>query len=747
MDNKNRRDDRGAYPIRPYTENSISPHIIYTEPNNEGHHLRDYLRVITRRKWVILVFFVSVVVIVAANTLMTEPQYKSTVTIKIDKESPLVVDFSGLQIEKLSSDYYETQYKILKSRSLARRVISALEMDKSVDFLPSNKGFTLLGSLLQLKSLVIPKKSDTESADLEPDSSAGLTDMEEEDGVKTGHIDKFLSKLEVTPVKDSRLVSVSYSSRSPELAQKVANTLAESYIALDTESKLEASRSVARFLEEQLKTVRSKVENSEKALNKYSSKNEIIYLDDSQDKQSLLLKRLSELSSAHSTATAVRIEKEAIYKEAFESGGKHPVFTENAVIESLTKQYATIESEYFNLLNIFKPDYPKMKSLKSQMDAIEMRKEKLKADIMLAIESDYRAAVKREQYLNEALKDQKREILAFQQKSVPYQILKRDVDANNQLHENLLQRLKDVDVAATQTNTNIQVLDRAEYQRMPYTPNIPRNIMLSIIVGLMGGVGLAFFMEYFDDTVRDTVEIEEKIRLPAFGTIPHYKTGVGNTAVPMIGHSLSGDPVAEAFRSIGTFIMLSSSSKRPRSILITSPNEREGKTTVCINTAIALSEATGPGIIIDADLRRPKLHRSFGVDNSAGLTTCLSNKGLLTADGIIKKTSTAGLSIMTAGPFHPNPSELMTSAKLKGLLNALYPMFDFVIIDSAPVTRINECAYLSSLVDGTVLVVKAGQTPANSIEQSKRIFRNVNAKVLGVVLNGSRDPGSWHGYY
>jgi len=742
MDDNYRKDDWGTYPLKPYAEGPISPHVIFAEPKIEGNHLRDYLRVIIRRKWVILTFFTSAVIIVAAASMMTDPQYEATVTIKIGEESPLVVDLGGLQFEKVSSDY-ETQYKILESRSLARRVIAKLELDKSVDLMPEKKGFSVKSSLLQMTSLILPiKKAAPEPAEAD---GTGPSDME--DSVETGHINKFLSRLEVTPVKDSRLVAVSYRSKRPELAQKVANALAESYMEMDLDSRLETSKSVGRFLEEQIKEVRAKIESSEGALNEYSSRNEMIYLDDSQDKQSLLLKRLSELSSALSDATAERIKKEAVYKEAIESRGRHPAFTENSVIEGLTKQYASIESEYFNLLNVYTPDYPKMKSLKSQMEAIESRKEKLKADIIKAIESDYKAALKREQYLDDALRSQKREILAFQQKSIPYQILKRDVDANKLLHENLLQKLKEVDVTATQTNTSIQVLDRAEFPTLPVTPNIPRNIMLSIIVGLMGGVGLAFFMEYFDDTVRDTVEVEKKIQLPAFGVVPYYKAGVGKSEVPMIGHSLNGDPVAEAFRSIGTFILLSSSSKRPRSILITSPNEKEGKTTVCINTAIALSEATGPGIIIDADLRRPKLHRSFGVDNSAGLTTYLSNKGTIMSEGIIKKTSTEGLSLITAGPAHPNPSELLTSAKVKELLDALYPMFDFVIIDSAPATRVNECAYLSSVVDGTVLVVRAGQTPANTIEETKRIFRRVNARILGVVLNGTKDIGLRQGYY
>ncbi len=748
MNDNNRKEHRGMYPIKPYHDNDLSTHVVFPEYRAEGNHLRDYLRVIIRRRWVILVFFFSVIIIVTASSLMTEPQYQSSVTIKLDKENPMVVDFSGLQVERLSSDYYETQYKILKSRSLARRVIGKLDLDKSVDFTLRRSSFSIKSLLNKMAKLLRPLQRKSPQAPQALGADGRTEPQEEEFGVKSGHIDAFLARVEVSPVKDSRLINVSYRSRSPEIAQKVANTIAEAYIQFDIEGKLEASKNVGEFLENQIQDIKSKVASSEGALNDYSSKNEMIYLDGTEDKQSLLLRRLSEISSALSEATAERIQKEALYNEAMESGGRHPVFTENSVIEGLTKQYASLESEYFNLLNIYKPEYPKMKSLKSQMDAIERRKDKLRADVMKGLESDHRAAMKRENYLTEEFKAQKRDILAFQQKTIPYRILKRDVDANKQLHENLLQRLKEVNVAATQSNTNIQILDRAEYPTTPFEPDIPRNLMLSIIVGLMGGIGLAFFMEYYDDTVKDTTELESKTNLPAFGIVPHYKA-VGGTGrdVPMIGHSPLGDPVAEAFRSIGTFILLSQPNKRPRSILITSPNEKEGKTTVCINTAMALAESSGPGIIIDADLRRPRLHKSFAIDNSVGLTTYLANKSQITDEGLIKPTSNEKLSVMTAGPLHPNPSALLRSPRFKELLDALYMMFDFVVIDSSPVTRINECIYLSSIVDGTVLVVRAGQTPASSIDEAKRIFGHVNANILGVVLNASRDRGLRQGYY
>ncbi len=709
-------------------EHAISNHIRQLEQEAEEEiHLRDYLHVLMRRKWIVLAFFVSVVVTVTLSTFMMKPLYKSSVTLRIDKEDPNVLTFKDVyQIERADEDYYQTQYQVLRSRNIAKRVIRKLNLDQHPEFLPSS-GTSVKSAILGF---------------LSPSGGEG-DDPIMEDGVETRLIDAFGERLEVTPERKSQLVKVSFISHDFKLSKKVSNTIAETYIDFNIESKFDATQRARKWLQGQIEIMKAKVETSEEKLNEYSAGNEMIFLDENKDKESLLTQKLSELSTALSEATADRIQKEAIYNQIKESGAENPIVSDNPLILGLKNEYATLEAEYSNQLKIYKPEYPKMKSLKSQMVAISKRIQEEKGNIIKSIESDYNAALKREEYLAQAFVDEKNRALDFQRRTVQYQILKREVDTNKELYINLLQRLKEVGVSATMTATNIQILDRAELPRAPFKPKKALNILLSIIVGLMGGVGLAFFVEYLDNTVKDTQEIERRMHLPTLGIIPQHKSTNGGNG-RLISHD-SGH-MSEAFRSIGTFVQFSSASKPPKTMLVTSPREQEGKTTTIVNTAIALTESLDRGLIIDADLRRPMIHKVLELDNSVGLSTFLSGN-VEFDDDLRQITSFKGLDVITAGPIPPNPSALLGSARMKDLLDAMGLIYDFILIDSAPLLGLTDSIYLGNSVDGVILVVKAGQTPKNTIKEAKRVLQQVNANILGVAINGIKENDLKYGYY
>jgi capsular exopolysaccharide synthesis family protein len=758
-------DGQKYYPVGPYEKQDfpISPDLRYFDfQEEEETHLRDYLNVIRRRKWIVIIFLLSVFVTVTLFTFMAIPQYKATTVIKIDKEAPKILSFADVEIDRPDADYYETQYKILKSRAIAKRVIWKHNLNKDPNFLPVKSEIDktiskvkkfITRSLDRVYNLVNGHSKKTTKKNTSEDDSQirDINDRYDTIPVNSYYVNTLLSRLEVVPIKKSRLVEVSFISHDPQLSQRVANAVADAYIDFNLESKLNASLEAQKFLQKQIDNMKAKVEQSEEALNEYASKNQIIFLDKENSKNSVLIQKLSELSSALNRATADRIQKEALYREILESGTENPLILNNSLILGLKKKYSDLESEYYNLLNIFKPDYPKMKRLMSQMDAIKFRIEEEKANLIKSIESDYRAALKRETYLKKSFETYKKKLLEFQNKTVQYQILKREVDANKELYNSLLQRLKEIRVSATKTATNIQILDRAELPKQPFKPNKVRNLLLAIVMGLMGGIGLAFFVEYFDNTVKDVDEIERKANLPMLGIIPFNKKYGSQTKnvkddVPMIPFKDNPNPVAEAFRSISTFILLSSAERPPKSILITSAGEKEGKTTVSTNTAMALRETVGEGIIIDADMRRPKLHRTFGIDNEVGLSTFLSGNTHL-GNGLIKNTDIKGLHVIPSGPIPPNPSELLVSKRMKELIEALSEQYSFIIIDSPPIMGMPDSVFLSSIVDGTVLVVKSGQTQKTVLKETKRILRNINAKVLGVVLNGVRESDVKYGYY
>ncbi|MGB9714870.1 MAG: GumC family protein [Thermodesulfovibrionales bacterium] len=737
----------------------------------EEVHLRDYINVILKRKKVVMIFLVSVFVTTLILSFMMTPLYKATAVIKIMGDNPNVLSFTDVQGLKTGPDYYQTQYEILKSRSLAEEVIRKLNLHKNKDFMPVKSKIdkikdaifdNTIGIIVKIYRAVAPKPPvNKKTVNYDNLFNSSLEKEEIPDNV----VNALISRLEVTPVKNSQLVKVSFISHNPEISMNVANAVAQTYIAFDLESRVDTSKEARAFLQNQVEIMKKKVEESEQKLNEYAASKEIIM---DKDRESIQTQKLVDISSALNSITTERMQKEALYREVKESGGNNPVILSNPLIQGLKSQLSSLEAEYSSLSKTFTPDYPKMKSLKSQIDSIHERIEQEKSKIIEALKSDYEASLKKEENLTKALNAQKRKVLSYQDTIAQFEVLKREVDSNKALYNTLLQRLNEVGVAASSTATNIQILDKAVFPRWPFKPNIVVNMLLSIIFGFVGGIGLAFLAEYFDNSVKDTKDIEKEAKLPTLGMIPNFQDiekglniatskvlsfeeKLSSPNTPVLVDSEKTTPIAEAFRSIAAFIMLSSASRPPKTILVTGAGEKVGKTTVSINIAKALVESLGNGLIIDGDLRRPKLHHSLRVNNSVGLSTFLSGNmefdGSNTNGGFIKPTYIRGLSIITSGPIPPNPSELLGSSRMDDLISVLESSFEFIIIDSPPAIGLPDALYLSKIVDGTVLVAKAGETPKKALLEIKEIFRNVNAKIFGVILNSVRKSDLKYGSY
>ena len=742
-----------GHEVQPYLQAELqSPYVRkhVTDSRDEDIHLRDYLNVILRRKRFVIIFLVSAVVTTMLISFMITPLYQATAVIKIDTRDPNMLSIPGLAAKE-GSNYYQTQYEILKSRSLAEKVIQKLDLKGNKDFLLPKDIFDKLNSgIINPVFNFISKIFSASSSDKASEGSGKSQMAQYKEEIPAYLSNSLVSRLEVTPVKDSQLVKVSFFSHRRDIAMNVTNAIADGYIEYDLESRVDASSQARVFLEDQIWNAKQKVASSEKALNDYAARNTIIFLDANNQGQgqSTDTKNFSEISTALSAVTTERLQKEALYREVSEPGTQNPMIINNALIQGLKSQHATLEAEYFNLSKTFTPDYPKMKNLKAQLDAISERIDRERANLIRSVKSDYQAALKKEENLRKAFDAQQNKVLNFQGRAVQYQILKREVDVNKETLNSLLQRLNEVGVATMSKASSIQIVDRALYPKRPYKPNLPLNFVLSVVFGLMGGIGLAFFVEYFDNTVKDTDDIEKSLRLPSLGMVPFHTQLAGEKRPNLIALD-SRNPIAEAFRSISTFLLLSSSSRPPKIILVTSPGEKEGKTTVCINIASALAESLGHGVIIDADMRRPKLHRSYGLDNRIGLSSCLSGNYVFDPKDskFIKQTPIKGISIITSGPISPNPSELLYSSSMRNLLGSLDSMFNFVIIDAPPVMGMPDSVLLSSFVDGTVLVVKAGTTPRDALAETSRIFSSVNTKLLGVVLNGVKRDDLKYGYY
>ncbi len=727
VEDNNEEKDRALDKPRQYPLTSPQP--LYNSPDAEEEvHLRDYLHVILRRKWIVITFLVALVTTVTIATFMMKPLYKSTVTIKIDKERPDVLTFKDVVTIDTGENYYQTQYKILKSRNLARRVIRSLNLNTNPEFVPDlQKGNKADNTLLKQDKLF------------------------KDDDISLGLIDSFIGRIDVSPIQKSMLVNVSFTSHDPELAAKVGNAIGDSLIGLNIESKFEATYQARTWLEKQLDIMKAKVEQAEEKLNEYAARNGIIFVQKLEDAgENIVTKKLSELSTVLTEATSERISKEALYRE-ITSGDieTSAVVMSNELILSLKKDYAALDSEYNEKLETYKPDYPQMVRLKKRIDQIKGKIDLEVKKVVSSVKKDYGAAVKRENQLRSAIEAQKKEALEMNLRSVQYQILKREADTNKELYKGLLQRLKESGVSEALTASNIQVLDRAEVPKAPFKPRKTRNIMLSVIVGLLGGIGLAFFTEYLDNTIKTPEDIEKKVYLPPLGLVPQYTNADNNGAlqkVEYIAHSDGRSPISEAYRSIRTFLLLSTGGKPPRVMAVTSPARDEGKTTTVINTAISLTKSDVKVLIIDADMRKPRLHHIFDLDNTVGLSAFLSGN-VEFGDGLIKTSDIQNLDVITSGPIPPNPAELLSSYRFSELIHSLYPLYNFIIIDTPPVMGISDPLIVGSQADGVIMVVKSGKTPKEAAQETRRMLEGVNAKILGVVLNSVSQADMRYSYY
>lgn len=712
-----------------------SPQPVYYSPGTteEEVHLRDYLQVILRRKWVVITFLIAIVTTVTIGTFLKKPLYKSTITVKIDKENPNILAFKDVVgLERAEEDYYQTQYKVLKSRNLAKRVIRTLNLNTHPEFVNpsrSKEGESDSPALLKQESLL------------------------EDDVISSQLIDSFLDRIDVIPLQKSRLVNVSFASYDPQLSAKAADAIGEAFIDLNIESKFEATHQARAWLEKQLEIMKAKVEQTEEKLNEYAAKNEILFFEKTDDKgkgtdsENIVTKKLSEFSTELTTATSERINREALYRE-INTGEQESssVVMNNPLVMDLKKTYAALESEYNEMLKTYKPDYPKMVRLKEHFTQVKKKIDQETKKVVSSVRKDYEVAVKREKHMKSTFDSQKREALGLNQRMIQYQILKREADTNTELYNGILQRLKETGISASLTASNILVLDKAEVPKTPFKPNKTLNILLSVIVGLFGGIGLAFFTEYLDNSIKTPEDIEKKVFLPPLGLVPHYTDNTDNLPVESITHSNGRSPIAEAYRSIRTFILLSTGGKPPRIIMVTSPERNAGKTTTAINTAISLTKSDVKAVVVDADMRKPRLHRIFDLENKVGLSTFLSGNAEF-GDGLIQTSGIENLDIIASGPVPPNPAELVSSYRFQDLLHGLYPLYNFIIIDTPPVLGMADPLIISQQADGVIMVVRSGQTPKEAVQEAKRLLISVNAKILGVVLNSVDQAAMKYSYY
>lgn len=738
-------------------------------------NLLSYLGVLRKRMWMIVAVFLIVLITTAIGVLTVRPVYRGTATIQIDKENLQIVDFREIfTVNAWDTDYYQTHYQILASRQLAKKVINALNISEHPQFLPEPETAfqklksSILNPIFELKSNILnfiydlmgqfhnpPSKEASRnlSEDL-PENLAkdSLSDKDSpETSKETAVINQFIGQLNIEPVKNTRLVRINFDSYYPELSSQVATAVATNYIKLNLENRFNATEQAKQQLNQQLDLMRAKVESADEALQAFCEKHGFIFLDDKE--KNVSLQRLNDLNEGLAKAESERMAKEALYKQTkkgeFES---IPSILENKLIQELKQNYLQLEVQYSKLAETFKPEYPEMIRLRKQMETIQRRLNLEYSRYISAVKNEYELCLRKEAMVRSAFEQQKVVVTEMQQKGIQYNILKREAETNRDLYKNLLQRMKEAGIQAGITASNIQVIDQAGVPARPYKPDIPRKILYAAVIGLFIGAGLAFFFEYLDNTIKTSEDVEQFIRLPTFGMVPEISNerrkrlergDLYPVELVTFGHPRS--LLSEVYRNIRTSILLSFSERPPKSMVISSPNPMEGKTTTAINMAIAFSQLGSPVLIIDGDMRKPRIHKVFNGANGAGLSNFLSGNAELKS--IIKTSNIPNLFYVPAGPIPPNPSELLGSNLFKNMLQFLGRTFEQIIFDSPPVLSFGDSLILSNSVDGVVLVVLSGKTPRQSLHQCKNALHQVNAKILGVVVNQVNIAQTRYGYY
>jgi capsular exopolysaccharide synthesis family protein len=722
-----------------------------THPTPEEKHVKDYLRVVYRRRWIALPVFLVLFVIGAVNALRMTPVYQAHAQLLIQKDAPTVARLDQIfeaQDTWSESDFYQTQFRMLQSRTLARRTIDAMKLWSAprLGNGPVPKAEISLSGFFWQGVGYLASVAKKPFAEAPP--AVAATDVEKVDGEtmqQSWRIDQFLSGLSVVQVRNSQLVEIRYTSGDPVFAAKAANAVANTFIQQTTEFKFSASKDAADWLADRLAEQRKAVEASEAALQAYKERNGGVTV--SPGASNIVVQRLTDLNAALTKAKTERINKEAAYNQlkSAEAAGNldsFPVILANDYIQKLRTDLADLQRQQAQLADRYGERHAEVIKNRTALQAAEAKVRTEMSKVVESVHSEYQAALGQETSLQSALDAQKTEALSSDRKGIEYGVLQREAESNRQIYENLMQRTKETGISSELRSTNVRVVDVAEVPRFPISPNVTRELTVTFGMSLVLAVGVAFGLEYLDNRIRSPQEMKAQLGVPFLGMVPSV-TKDKQTHDPLLARSVPAN-FAEAFKSIRTNVLFSSAEDGMRTVVVTSSGPGEGKSVVSCNIAVALAQAGQRVLLIDGDMRRPRVHEIFGIAQEPGLSNVLTG-GAKTSDAIRRLPTVHGLWLLASGHIPPNPAELLGSHRFRDFIGSLEAHFDWVVIDSPPVLVVTDSSIVANHASGVVFVVGSDKTTRQAARAAVEQLDAANARIIGSVLN--RVNLSRHQYY
>jgi capsular exopolysaccharide synthesis family protein len=711
----------------------------------DERHLMDYVRVVYKRRWVALPVLLAVFTIGAINSYRTTPVYRASTQIMIEKDAPKVGDLSTIFQQTdgwYNDDFYQTQYRILQSRTLARKTAEAMKLESHPALAraprevrgPWTVGGAIAGGIGLVKSLAGVQPAP------EPDPKADT-----DDDPYASHAGIVLGALGVAPVRNSRLVDITMTSTDPQLAADLANGHARTYIEQNLEYRFSASKEATEWLEVQLAEQRKKVEASEAELQRYREQHDAVAVE---DRQNIVVQRLTDLNSAATRAKTARIEKEALYNQlrSIQSSNAidaFPAVLGNEYIQKLKGDLGDLQRQQAELSEKYGERHPEMVKVKS---SIESASAKLQVEIdrvVQSVRSEYETAAAQERTLVGALEGGKAEAMKLNRKGIEFSVLQRDAESNRQVYEALLQRTKETGISGERKASNIRVVDPAEVPAAPFLPRRQQDLTTAAFSGLVLALGLVFLFEYLDNRIKSPQDLRAQLNVPFLGMVPSIDAAAGTLL-----HDGVPPNFAEAIRGVRTNVLFSSAEEGVRLIVVTSAGPGEGKSLFSSNLAVSLAQAGQRVLHVDADMRRPRVHALFDVAQEPGLSNLLV--GDCKPSEAIRKTPVQNLCVLPAGLIPPNPAELLGSKRCEEFFATLGQNFDWVILDSPPVLAVADASILANTATGVVFVVGADQTSRQAARAALDQLAAVQAHVIGAVLNRvdlDKNPYYYSAYY